>query len=81
MKKFIALLLATLMILSCVGCAQKDITPEQPDTTQPETPVEEVAWTPTKPITLIVSFAAGGGADVPDRRVYAGGAGKDEGGV
>lgn len=67
MKKFIALLLATLMILSCVGCAQKDITPEQPDTAQSETPVEEVAWTPTKPITLIVSFAAGGGADVACR--------------
>jgi len=47
-------------------------TPETPSTpSEPATPTEpavtepaEKTWTPTKPITIIVSFAAGGGADV-----------------
>ena len=49
MKRFLALLLATLMVLSMVACGEKAEEPTQPT----ETPTEEsTGWTPERAIEL-----------------------------
>ena len=63
MKKFLSLLLATLMILSLTACGQKEEAPAAPSSSAPavEEPAKEY---PYKPIKCIVPFTAGGGTDV-----------------
>ena len=61
MKKFLSLLLASLMILSLTACGQK----EEPAASASTPVVEDTAKEyPYKPIKCIVPFTAGGGTDV-----------------
>lgn len=61
MKRFLALLLATLMVLSMVACGEKAEEPTQPT----ETPTEEsTGWTPERAIELVACYGAGGGHDI-----------------
>jgi len=81
-KRALALVLALAMMLALAACGSKtnantntnttpDPTPSTSTTPDPTptpdpAPAEET-WKPTKPITIIVSFAAGGGADLACR--------------
>ncbi|HZK55205.1 MAG TPA: tripartite tricarboxylate transporter substrate binding protein [Desulfosporosinus sp.] len=63
MKKILVLLLSLLLAFSMAGCSSA------PKTTDPGTPAK-VSF-PTKPITMIVSYAPGGGTDLTARALAA----------
>lgn len=65
MKKIVSLLLATTVMLTMVGCGSKSAPAEESKTTevQQTTEAEKKVDFPTKPITLICPWSAGGGSD------------------
>lgn len=78
MKKIIALLLIALLMLSAIACAQPTPTPAAPaapaaptetaaPAAQPEAPAQPALNYPTKPIEIMLPYAAGGGQDVFSR--------------
>ena len=62
MKKIIALLLATIMVLSLAACGAKEPTEAPAEATE----TAEVQW-PTTAVQLVVAYAAGGGTDLTAR--------------
>ena len=78
LKKILAMMLVLSMVIvfptGCGSSSRESVenstpvaTAESGETTPAKTESAEKAWVPTKPITIIVSFAAGGGADVACR--------------
>lgn len=58
MKKFLALILALLMMLSLIACGAQD---EPVEPAEEQTPALDY---PTKPITFVVEYSAGGSSDL-----------------
>lgn len=79
MKKVFALFLAVLLIMSLAACGGEKTPPQTdnpgtsaPNTSDtPDTPEPEKPNYPTKSITMIVPFGAGGGTDVMARAIAA----------
>ena len=73
MKKLLALLLALCMALAlcaCGGNTQPASTQATAESAAPESEaLEDTAWTPDGPITLIVPFGAGGQTDLVSRAI------------
>lgn len=65
-RRITAILLTGLMVLSLTACGGSKETPasKAPETTTPEAPVEEQAWTPSDDVNVIVAYAAGGSSDL-----------------
>lgn len=66
MKKFVSLLLATLMVLSLAACGAKEQAPAASTPPAASAPVaaDPAQPYPNKPVKCIVPFTAGGGTDV-----------------
>lgn len=75
MKKILAMLLAALMMISLAACGGTSTPSTAPSSSQEastssestNTPAEPAAWTPTKNITVVVPYGAGGTTDLSTR--------------
>lgn len=73
MKKFFAMMLALVMVLSLAACGGKTSAPEQPAPEQPapEAPAEDWSKWPEENVTIYVGASAGGQVDLMARIVAA----------
>lgn len=63
MKKLLAMLLASLMVVSLVACGNKTTAPDTPNNgSDPVT--DSTGWTPERQIELVACYGAGGGHDI-----------------
>lgn len=74
MKKFLILVLSLIMVVSLIGCSNETAKPEEPakpaepaDPAKPAEPAAPKIDFPTKSMTLIVPYAAGGSSDMSAR--------------